>query len=139
VGRSVILSCCKLAYGDVQSLIDAADTTSCTSTAPSWPPENKEVHGGHCWDDVAADALALHCLAKKLRRRRFDNGALRLDNVKLYFPEFDADDDGAPVRWEVHQQREANRLVEEFMLLANMTAARAVADAFPERLVSIGY
>ena len=30
-------------------------------------------------------------------------------------------------------QREANQLVEEFMLLANMSVARIVADAFPER------
>lgn len=33
-------------------------------------------------------------------------------------------------------QKEANQLVEEFMLLANMTAARMVADAFPDRSVS---
>ena len=35
--------------------------------------------------------------------------------------------------WGLTVQREANQLVEEFMLLANMSVAKVVADAFPER------
>ncbi len=33
---------------------------------------------------VVGDVLALHSLAVQLRRRRYDGGALRLDNVKLW-------------------------------------------------------
>lgn len=43
---------------------------------------------------VVHDVLTLHEVAVNLRRRRFENGAIRLDNVKLYFT---LDADGNPV------------------------------------------
>lgn len=76
------------------------------------------------------DSLTLHRIASRLRKRRFDSGALRLDNTRLYFK---LDGEGNPQDYGVYEQREANQLVEEFMLLANMTTARMVAEAFPDR------
>lgn len=72
--------------------------------------------------------MALHKLACVLRKKRIDNGALRLDNTKLSFV---LDAQGHPIDFKIEVQQEANRLVEEFMLLANMTVADTIADAFP--------
>lgn len=43
---------------------------------------------------VQSDSLALHAIARRLRSRRFANGALRLDNTRLYFT---LDAEGQPV------------------------------------------
>jgi len=77
---------------------------------------------------VVADVRALGALAGHMRRRRFANGALRLDNVKLNFR---LGADGNPAAAEPHVQREANQLVEELMLKANMAVAALLADAWP--------
>ena len=78
---------------------------------------------------IRQDCLALHRLAVGLRAARFAAGALRLDNTRLW-PVLDAE--GRPVDVRVEVQREANRLVEEFMLLANRSVAERVARAFPD-------
>jgi hypothetical protein len=51
---------------------------------------------------VRGDVLALHGLAQAMRARRFTNGALRLDNVKL---DFRLDADGNPVEAHPHGAR----------------------------------
>ncbi|KAG7667487.1 hypothetical protein KSW81_001192 [Nannochloris sp. 'desiccata'] len=125
-GRTIICSCGKLSYPQVQELIDG------TSTPEGPLPEGVQLHGSaHSWKEVARDALKLHSVASEMRRRRFEvDGALRLDNVRLYF---ELDDEGKAVEYGAYQQKEANRLVEEFMLAANMTAAKIVSAAFPDR------
>jgi DIS3-like exonuclease 2 len=125
-GRTIICSCGKLSYPQVQELIDG------TATPEGSLPEGVQLHGDvHSWTDVAQDALKLHSMASEMRRRRFEvDGALRLDNVRLYFQ---LDDEGKAVEYGVYQQKEANRLVEEFMLAANMTAAKIISSAFPDR------
>ena len=55
---------------------------------------------------------------------------MRLDQAKL---SFDMDDDGNPNRAFAYVTREANHLVEEFMLAANRAVATLVAEAYPER------
>lgn len=72
----------------------------------------------------------MHSIARNLRQRRFASGALRLDNTKLTFS---LDTDGNPVSFAPYVQREANQMIEEFMLLANMAVARYIANVFPDR------
>jgi len=83
---------------------------------------------GATWPRVVADCLSLWRVARRLRRRRFAGGALRLDNTRLGYV---LDAAGAPVAASPYSQREANHLVEEFMLLANTRVARTIARAFP--------
>lgn len=59
----------------------------------------------------------------------FQNGALSLNNVKLGFR---LDEFLNPVDVYQYVQKEANQLVEEFMLLANMQVARKIATTFPD-------
>eukprot|EP00252_Welwitschia_mirabilis_P000053 TRINITY_DN10031_c0_g1_i1.p1 TRINITY_DN10031_c0_g1~~TRINITY_DN10031_c0_g1_i1.p1 ORF type:complete len:508 (-),score=106.60 TRINITY_DN10031_c0_g1_i1:166-1542(-) len=75
------------------------------------------------------DIRNLHEIAKKMRSNRFDKGALRLNNPKLAFA---LDEDGMPFQTFLSEQKEANFLVEEFMLLTNMTVAKIISRTFPE-------
>ncbi|KAK2078455.1 hypothetical protein QBZ16_003295 [Prototheca wickerhamii] len=123
MGRTVIRSCAKLSYLHAQAFIDGHLDLSGTDLPPV------EIAGGHSLEEIRQDCLALHRLALGLRAARFAAGALRLDNTRLW-PVLD--DEGRPVDVRVEVQREANRLVEEFMLLANRSVAERVARAFPD-------
>ncbi len=74
--------------------------------------------------DYAAEILQLDALAKKLRARRFENGSLNFDRVEV---RFEIDDKGKPLSVYFKESKDANKLVEEFMLLANKTVAESVA------------
>lgn len=67
--------------------------------------------------------LALDALAKALRARRFKNGSIRFDREEM---RFEIDDTGKPLRCYVKRSTDANKLIEEFMLLANKTVAESV-------------
>lgn len=94
-------------------------------------PPGVKVHGPYTWPQIVEDSLRLHRIAMNLRKKRYDNGALRLDNVRLYF--MLNEETGLPIDYEVYQQKEANQLVEEFMLAANITTARVVSTVFPDK------
>jgi exoribonuclease R len=59
----------------------------------------------------------LNTIAQALRKQRFVNGALRLDSTRL---SFSLDPQGLPVGFQPYTHLQANQLIEEFMLLANM-------------------
>ncbi|XP_068165928.1 DIS3-like exonuclease 2 [Antennarius striatus] len=124
IGRSVIRSCVKLSYDHAQSLIEAPEGTVLVGGLPP-------VDLDHPVERVHQAVLHLHAIAQKLRAQRFSNGALRLDQVKMSFT-LDRDT-MMPQGCYLYQYRDSNRLVEEFMLLANMAAAHRIHRSFPER------
>ncbi len=67
--------------------------------------------------------LKLDALAKKLREARFKNGSVKFDREELHF---DIDENGKPVRAYFKVSKDANKLIEEFMLLANKTVAESI-------------
>lgn len=67
-----------------------------------------------------AEILTLDRLAKILRQRRFENGAIAFDRVEV---RFEIDEQGKPLSVFFKEQKDANKLIEEFMLLANRTVA----------------
>ena len=67
--------------------------------------------------------LKLDALAKKLREARFKNGSVKFDREELHF---DIDETGKPIRAYFKVSRDANKLIEEFMLLANKTVAESI-------------
>ena len=74
---------------------------------------------------------------KQPRETRFCNGALRLDQKKLGFhlnPET-----MLPESIHLYEGRESNNLIEEFMLLANISVAHKIKDAFPDKVLLIYY
>ncbi len=70
--------------------------------------------------DFKEEVLALDRLAKKLRQRRFANGSIAFDRVEV---RFEIDENGKPISVFFKEAKDANKLVEEFMLLANKTVA----------------
>ena len=89
--------------------------------------------------DFKDELLQLDKLAKVLRERRFQAGAINFDRYEV---KFELDDKGKPVSVYFKVAKDANKLVEEFMLLANRTVAEKIgrvpegkkAKVFPYRI-----
>lgn len=76
--------------------------------------------------DFAEDILALDRLAKKLRARRYEEGSVDFDRCEV---RFEIDKDGHPTSVYFKESKDANKLIEEFMLLANRTVASFIGKA----------
>uniref|UniRef100_A0AAQ5ZSR6 DIS3-like exonuclease 2 n=1 Tax=Amphiprion ocellaris TaxID=80972 RepID=A0AAQ5ZSR6_AMPOC len=122
-GRTVIRSCVKLSYDHAQSMIEAPEKLFSAEELPPVDPM-------HPIDEIHQAVLNLHSIAKNLRAQRFSGGALRLDQIKLSFT-LDKET-MMPQGCYVYQYRDSNKLVEEFMLLANMATASHIYRKFPE-------
>lgn len=70
--------------------------------------------------DYAEELLTLNRLAQKLRERRMQQGAIDFERDEVGFK---VDENGKPTEVFFREQKEANQLIEEFMLLANKTVA----------------
>lgn len=70
--------------------------------------------------DYKEEVLKLNELAKLLRVKRFEHGAISFERTEV---KFEIDDNGKPLSVSFKESKEANKLVEEFMLLANRTVA----------------
>jgi protein SSD1 len=64
-----------------------------------------------------------------MRQRRFDTGSLSISSISL---SFELDDQGQPIGVTIYQQKEANKVIEEFMLLANMSVAHKLHQTYPQ-------
>ena len=89
--------------------------------------------------DFKEEVLMLDKIAKALRDKRFSSGAINFDRYEV---KFEIDDKGKPVSVYFKESKDANKLVEEFMLLANKTIAEEIgkvprnkkAKVFPYRI-----
>ena len=80
-------------------------------------------------NEELSDAITiLHSLAQKLRAERIANGALTIEQDEI---RFDLDSKGHPTAIRFEKPDAAHHLIEEFMLLANRTVARAVGSGRP--------
>jgi DIS3-like exonuclease 2 len=118
----VIRSCGKLAYGTAQAVIDEPERVWAGNEEPIWP----RIWGGFSAQDIAKDLLELNRIANELRRRRFEGGALRLDKIKLSISTDRTTH--LPTGFHMQFQRDSNRMIEEFMLLANISTAEYIAE-----------
>lgn len=73
--------------------------------------------------DFTDEILALDRMAKALRKDRYDHGSVEFDRVEV---RFEIDEKGHPVSVYFKESKDANKLIEEFMLLANKTVATFV-------------
>jgi exosome complex exonuclease DIS3/RRP44 len=71
----------------------------------------------------------LNFLAKQLKKKRVDAGALTLASTDVRFIKDEENQD--PVDVEMYETKETNSLVEEFMLLANISVAKQITKYFP--------
>lgn len=73
--------------------------------------------------DMKDEILTLDRLAKILRKERFDNGAIAFERSEV---RFEIDEQGKPLSVYFKEAKDANKLIEEFMLLANKTVAKHI-------------
>lgn len=129
-GKTVIKSCARLDYATAQNIIDkvVANGESIEEMDETLWPKSRRPTGGHTIDQVAADVRLMHKVAMARRKLRFANGALALNGVKLSFK---LESDGeTPALCAPYPIRDSNRLVEEYMLLANyLVAERLISHA----------
>ena len=76
--------------------------------------------------DVKDELLMLDTIAKALREKRFTAGAINFDRYEV---KFEIDEKGKPISVYFKESKDANKLVEEFMLLANRTVAEKIGKA----------
>ena len=110
IARTVIRSNRRFAYEEVQAIIE------------------REQQGGKDplpGDEFRQEIMTLDSLAKILRQKRFADGALSFDRVEV---RFDIDEKGHPISVFFKESKDANQLVEEFMLLANRTVAESIGN-----------
>ena len=76
--------------------------------------------------DYADEILTLDALAKILRKERYENGSVDFDRMEV---RFDIDENGHPTGVYFKESKDANKLIEEFMLLANKAVATYIGKA----------
>ena len=106
LAHTVIKSDRRYAYEEVQEILDQSKKAGKAIDTPN-----------------AQELCILDQMAKKLRERRFKNGAVRFDREELHF---DIDEEGKPTRCYFKKSTDATQLIEEFMLLANRTVAEFI-------------
>lgn len=99
IGRTVICSDRRFTYEEAQEIIESGK------------------------GDFARELGILNGFARELRSRRMDNGAVDFDRTEV---RFEIDDKGFPVDIYFKESKDAHKLIEEFMLLANITVAEEI-------------
>lgn len=100
-GRTVIHSDRRYTYEEAQDIIERTN------------PD-------HVLMDTDSAILALDKTAKKMRKQRFTRGSISLDSQEV---KFELDENGKPIGIKFKIQKDANKLIEEYMLLANRHVA----------------
>ena len=129
VVHTVIKSNRRYAYEEVQELLEKNGVIDGTGEpSPNLFDVSKKLNPHDLKGENAEQLLLLDMLAKKLRDERFKNGAMKFESEELHF---DVDEKGRPTRAYFKKLRDANKLIEEFMLLANRTVAEDIGK--PQR------
>lgn len=121
-GRTAIKSDWRFAYEQAQAIIEGKDQTE-ENTEIQTHPEAKLI-SAPVPDNIKEAVLTLNKIALKLRKKRFASGAISFERPEM---KVEVDEKGRPVRIYQKITKEANWLIEEFMLLANRSVAKYVA------------
>ena len=97
---------------------EIAKTVTCSDRRFTYEEAQIVIETGE--GDFKEEILTLDRMAKILRNKRFAAGAIAFDRVEV---RFEIDESGKPTSVFFKEQKDANKLIEEFMLLANKTAA----------------
>ena len=126
--HTIIRSNRRYAYEEAQQLLE--DNGVKDGTGQPAPPPGKNGYIG----EYALQVITLDRLAKQLRAQRFRNGSVKFDSEELHF---DVDEHGKPTRCYFKRSKDANKLIEEFMLLANRTVAESIGKVSKGRKAKV--
>jgi ribonuclease R/exosome complex exonuclease DIS3/RRP44 len=115
-GRTITYSDKRFAYEEAQEIIETKENTvsseiSITGEAYTVEPE------------IVSAILKMDVLAKKLRKKRLQQGAITFDRVEV---KFNLNEKSEPIGVFFKESKDANKLIEEFMLLANRKVAEFI-------------
>ena len=115
-GRTVTYSDKRFAYEEAQTIIE---------TEKNFIPENISITNESYYvpDTIVEATLKLNKLAKILRKKRMKEGAISFDRVEV---KFNLDENANPTGVFFKESKDANKLIEEFMLLANRKVAEFI-------------
>ena len=124
LAHTVIKSNRRFTYEEVQYILERNRAAS--EADLNLPGEHPEPlpEGAAPEGEYAEELLTLNRLAKILREKRFKNGSIGFDRSEV---RFEVDEKGHPISTYVKVAKDANKLVEEFMLLANRSVAQKIA------------
>lgn len=108
ISKTVIKSNRRFTYEEAQALIEAP-TDEAAKEMPGY--------------EFRTEVLKLNELAKIIRQKRFENGAISFERVE---PRFEIDENGKPLSVYFKEAKDANKLIEEFMLMANKKVAECI-------------
>ena len=97
---------------------EIAKTVTCSNRRFAYEEAQAIIETGE--GDYKEEILTLDRLAKILRAKRFEDGAIAFDRVEV---RFEIDEKGKPTSVFFKEQKDSNKMIEEFMLLANKTVA----------------
>ncbi len=109
--RTVINSNHRFTYEEAQAIIESQQPTV---------NSQQSINDTDTGEQYRNELLKLNELAQILRTKRFAKGAIAFDRVEV---RFEIDEKGKPLSVYFKEAKEANMLIEEFMLLANKTVA----------------
>ncbi len=122
-GRTVTYSDARFAYEEAQAVIE--------SKTNNIPQEVSLTGKAYKTDQAIADAiLKMDELAKKMRSQRMRTGAISFDKVEV---KFNLDEEANPVGVFFKTSKDANKLIEEFMLLANRKVSEFIGKQNPKK------
>ena len=117
--HTIIRSNRRYAYEEAQQVLE--DNGVVDGTGEPANPGKEGYKDEYGWEICTLDRLA-----KLLRKKRFKDGSVMFDTEELHF---DIDEKGHPIRCYFKRSKDANKLIEEFLLLANRTVAESVGRA----------
>lgn len=122
-GRTVTYSDARFAYEEAQYIIE--------TTASEIPAEiSLTGKSYHAKDAVVSAVLEMDKLAKIMRKQRMKLGAISFDKVEV---KFDLNENNEPTGVFFKTSKDANKLIEEFMLLANKKVAEFIGKQKPKK------
>jgi ribonuclease R len=125
-GRTVTYSDQRFAYEEAQAIID--DCVLSNTIEPYQMPVDISIIDKEytVTKEIVEATLKLDVLAKTLRKKRMKEGAISFDRVEV---KFNLDKEANPVGVFFKESRDANKLIEEFMLLANRKVAEFIGSS----------
>lgn len=97
--KTIIRSCCQMSYYHAQKFIE--------NPKNNWPDDFLNINGNFNFNDLSIKVNILHNLAIQMRKKRFQNGALQIDQPKLYV-KIDRIT-GLPISYNIEEQKDSNR------------------------------
>jgi ribonuclease R/exosome complex exonuclease DIS3/RRP44 len=135
-GRTVTYSDARFAYEEAQAIIEnntnvilnPVEASHLNNTIPAEVSLTSKEY--QTTPEIAFATLKLNELAKIMRRKRMKSGAISFDKVEV---KFNLDEQANPVGVFFKTNKDANKLIEEFMLLANRKVAEFIGKQSPKK------